>query len=62
MAMQALKKLSIEKEILIHENADLFKALIKEKKHWKKNKNMELLFKNKSNQAMFFFPDKNDIA
>ena len=27
--MQAFKKISIEKEILVHENANLFKALIK---------------------------------
>ena len=50
------------KKILVHENAGLLKALIKEKKRRKKNKNMGLFLKNKSNQIMFFFPDKINTA
>ena len=41
--------MSIEKEILVHENAGFLKALIKEKKCRRENKNMGLFFKNKLN-------------
>ena len=50
--MQAFEKLLIEKNFLVHKNANFFKALIK--KMPEKNKNMELFFKNKSNQVTFF--------
>ena len=59
--MQALEKMSIEKNILVHENTGFLKVLVK-KKHRRRSKNMKLFFKNESNQAMFFFLNKINVA
>ena len=60
--MQAFEKMSIEKKILAHENADFLKVLIKEKKCCRRNKNIKLFLKNESNQVMFFFLNKINIV
>ena len=60
--MRAFEKMSVEKEILVHENAGFFKALVGEKKRRRRGRNMGLFFKNELGQIMFFFPDKVNAA
>ena len=60
--MRAFEKMSVEKEILVHENAGFFKALVGEKKRRRRGRNMGLFPKNEPGQAMFFSPDKVNAA
>ncbi|KAN0085067.1 hypothetical protein V8E54_001534 [Elaphomyces granulatus] len=56
--IRAAQKLSIEKEILEHENKSLRRALIDEKNRRKRGKPMGLIDKDRPGQAQFFSPTK----
>lgn len=62
LAIKALEKLSIEKEILEHTQQGLLKALVGEKKSKKRGRPLGLIDKDNPGEAQFFSPEKVKAA